>query len=116
MPVACRSVPSNLSPYRSTLLTCRPCYMSPSPLQCSCPLCIVTVAFTCTCAVYLALQEAWRNVHASCLNFTSSPRCPTVIGMLYGKIYAGVCWLGAPPTPPNAAGATGSPASRCSVM
>lgn len=61
------------------------------------------------------LQEAFRSLHATILTFVNSPRCPAVIGIVYGKLYAFISKMGDAAAQQQAAGAGGL-ASRCNVM
>lgn len=60
-------------------------------------------------------QAAWREIDGKMLSLTTSPRCPSVLGVLYSKLRGAVQWLGAPPARP-AAGGGGGLASKCTIM
>ncbi|KAG6574678.1 putative transmembrane protein [Phytophthora cinnamomi] len=63
------------------------------------------------------LQEAFRMLHATILTVVHHPRCPAVVGAVYGKIHAFAVKMGdAAQQQQQAASGAGGLASRCNVM
>ncbi|GMF11822.1 unnamed protein product [Phytophthora lilii] len=63
------------------------------------------------------LQEAFRSLHATILTLVNHPRCPAVIGTVYGKIHAFTVKMGdAAQQQQQAASGAGGLASRCNIM
>lgn len=74
--------------------------------------CVAAGVVTCACRIAVRCaaprwQEAWRQTDRSVRGMT-----------VYGLVYMGVCWMGAPPVPPQAPAGGGAPraAPRCSIM
>ncbi|KAK1941177.1 Stress-induced-phosphoprotein 1 [Phytophthora citrophthora] len=63
------------------------------------------------------LQEAFRSLHATILTLVNHPRCPAVVGSVYGKIHAFAVKMGdAAAQQQQAASGAGGLASRCNIM
>ncbi|CEG50332.1 stress-inducible protein [Plasmopara halstedii] len=62
------------------------------------------------------LQEAFRMLHASILSAVSHPRCPSVIGNVYGKLHGFITKMGDSTAQHQSTSGTGGLASRCNIM
>ncbi|POM60779.1 Transmembrane protein [Phytophthora palmivora] len=63
------------------------------------------------------LQEAFRSLHTTILTLVNHPRCPAVVGTVYGKIHAFAVKMGdAAAQQQQAASGAGGLASRCNIM
>ncbi|KAG1712984.1 hypothetical protein DVH05_000714 [Phytophthora capsici] len=63
------------------------------------------------------LQEAFRSLHTTILTLVNHPRCPAVVGSVYGKIHAFAVKMGdAAAQQQQAASGAGGLASRCNIM
>ncbi|KAL3670109.1 hypothetical protein V7S43_004425 [Phytophthora oleae] len=63
------------------------------------------------------LQESFRSLHATILTLVNHPRCPAVVGTVYGKIHAFAVKMGdTAAQQQQAASGAGGLASRCNIM